>query len=75
MAEIRAMGRRAVALQADLLDEAQWQALIPAAVAGAWRAVDRLVNNASIFEYDKIATATRASWDRHMDRTCARPSC
>jgi NAD(P)-dependent dehydrogenase (short-subunit alcohol dehydrogenase family) len=29
-AEIRAMGRRAQALQADLLDEAQVQALIPA---------------------------------------------
>ena len=25
-----------------------------------------LVNNASIFEYDNIATASRDSWDRHV---------
>lgn len=63
--EIRSMGRQAVALQADLLDEAATEALIPAAHA-ALGPLTVLVNNASIFEYDRIETATRESWDRHM---------
>ena len=31
-----------------------------------WAGRSVLVNNASIFEQDSIATATRESWDRHM---------
>ncbi len=70
--EIRAMGRRAVTLQADLLVEAETEALIPAAVA-ALGPLTVLVNNASIFEYDRIETATRASWDRHMESNLRAP--
>ncbi|WP_240790263.1 SDR family oxidoreductase [Rhodobacter sp. SY28-1] len=70
--EIRAMGRRAQAFQADLLDEAQVQALIPAATA-ALGPLTVLVNNASIFEYDRIDTATRASWDRHIESNLRAP--
>lgn len=66
VAEISAMGRKAVALQADLLDEAQTEALIPRAVAALGGPLTVLVNNASIFEHDTIATATRSSWDRHI---------
>jgi NAD(P)-dependent dehydrogenase (short-subunit alcohol dehydrogenase family) len=62
---IRAMGRSAVTLQADLLDEDAMQALVPAAVAELGP-LTVLVNNASIFEYDRIDTATRESWDRHI---------
>src|SRR5690606_7875933 len=64
--EIRAMGRRAVTLKADLLDEAQVETLVP-------RAADDLgplavpVNNSSIFEYDRLDTSTRRDWDRHME--------
>lgn len=65
VAEIIAMGRRAVALQADLLDEAATQALLPRAVAALGQ-LSVLVNNASVFEYDTIHTATRSSWDRHI---------
>jgi NAD(P)-dependent dehydrogenase (short-subunit alcohol dehydrogenase family) len=32
-----------------------------------------LVNNASIFEYDRIDTATRASWDRHIESNLRAP--
>ncbi len=63
--EIRAMGREAVTLQADLLDEAQIANLVPRAVE-ALGPLTVLINNASIFEYDRIQTATRESWDRHM---------
>ncbi len=65
-AEARALGVKAVALQADLLDEAQIAALVPAATAALGGPLTVLVNNASIFEYDNIHTANRESWDRHM---------
>jgi NAD(P)-dependent dehydrogenase (short-subunit alcohol dehydrogenase family) len=70
--EIRAMGRKAVTLQADLLVEAETAALIPAAVA-ALGPLTVLVNNASIFEYDRIETSTRESWDRHMESNLRAP--
>lgn len=71
-AEIRALGRKAVTLQADLLDEAQVETLVPRAVA-ALGPLTVLVNNASIFEYDRIDTATRRSWDRHMESNLRAP--
>jgi NAD(P)-dependent dehydrogenase (short-subunit alcohol dehydrogenase family) len=73
VAEIEAMGRRAVALQADLLDEAAVAALVPAAVAGLGGPLTVLVNSASIFEYDTIRTATKASWDRHIGSNLRAP--
>lgn len=72
VAEIRAMGRHAQAFKADLLDEAQVQALIPAATA-ALGPLTVLVNNASIFEYDRIDTSTRQSWDRHIESNLRAP--
>jgi NAD(P)-dependent dehydrogenase (short-subunit alcohol dehydrogenase family) len=71
-AEIRAMGRRAQTFRADLLVEAETQALIPAAT-DALGPLTVLVNNASIFEYDRIETATRASWDRHIESNLRAP--
>ncbi|MFP5508017.1 MAG: SDR family oxidoreductase [Alphaproteobacteria bacterium] len=70
---IRAKGRSAVTLQADLLDEGATHALIPAAMTGLGGPVTCLVNNASIFEYDTIATATRTGWDRHFDSNLRAP--
>ncbi len=72
VAEIQAMGRRAVALQADLLIEDQTQALVGRAVA-ALGPLTVLVNNASVFEYDTIQTATRTSWDRHIESNLRAP--
>jgi NAD(P)-dependent dehydrogenase (short-subunit alcohol dehydrogenase family) len=62
---VRAEGRRAVTLQADLLDLDAADALVPRA-AEALGPLSVLINNASIFEHDDIRTATRRSWDRHM---------
>lgn len=73
VAQITAMGRRAVALQADLLEGAACDALVGRAVAGLGGPLTVLVNNASIFEYDNIESATRESWDRHFDSNLRAP--
>ena len=73
VAEVAAKGQRGVALQADLLDEAATQALFGQAVDALGGPITCLVNNASIFEYDDIASATRDSWDRHMDSNLRAP--
>ena len=70
---IRGMGHDAVALQADLLDEAQVASLVPRAAEALGGPVTVLVNNASIFEYDTITSATRSSWDRHMESNLRAP--
>lgn len=73
VAEITAMGRHAVAVQADLLDEGQTEALIPRATAALGGPLTVLVNNASIFEHDTVASATRTSWDRHIGSNLRAP--
>tara|TARA_B110000037_G_scaffold82503_1_gene98186 strand:+ start:7143 stop:7919 length:777 start_codon:yes stop_codon:yes gene_type:complete len=70
---IREMGQNAVALQADLLDEDQTSSLIERAVDGLGGRLDILVNNASIFEHDTIKSATRESWDRHIESNLRAP--
>ena len=72
-AEIRALGRNACTLHADLLDEAQVARLVPGAVDALGGPVTCLVNNASIFEHDSIDTATRESWDRHFESNLRAP--
>jgi NAD(P)-dependent dehydrogenase (short-subunit alcohol dehydrogenase family) len=62
---IRDGGGRAIALAADLTDEDAVAALLPRA-AGALGPIGVLVNNASVFDGDTVASATRASWDRHL---------
>jgi NAD(P)-dependent dehydrogenase (short-subunit alcohol dehydrogenase family) len=64
--EIRAMGRSATCIQADLLNEDALDHIIPQAADALGGPISVLVNNASIFEQDSIATATREGWDRHM---------
>ncbi len=66
VAALRAMGVQAQAFHADLLDEAQVQALMPVVSAHFSAPVNCLINNASIFEYDRLETATREGWDRHF---------
>ena len=67
VAKIRAMGREAVALQADMTQEAEVAPLIDRAAEALGGPLTCLVNNASVFDYDNIETADRASWDRHME--------
>jgi NAD(P)-dependent dehydrogenase (short-subunit alcohol dehydrogenase family) len=64
-ADIRSKGGRAAALQADLADHAQVLKLVPSAVA-AIGPLTLLVNNASMFQPDDIATLSRDLFDRHM---------
>lgn len=66
VAQIKANGGKAAAFQADLAHEEQTQALLPA-VVGQLGPVGCLVNNASLFDYDSVTSATRESWDRHME--------
>lgn len=73
VAQLRAMGRNAAALQADLLDEAATQTLVGRAADALGGPLTCLINNASIFEYDNIATATRESWDRHLGSNLRAP--
>ena len=73
VAEIAALGRRAVALPADLLVEAETETLIGRAAAALGGPLTVLINNASIFEYDTIQTATRTSWDRHIESNLRAP--
>lgn len=64
--EIASGGGRAAAVKADLAREAQTAALV-AQAARAVGPLTCLINNASIFERDEAGSATRASWDRHME--------
>lgn len=63
--EIVAAGGSAAAVQADLAQEREVEGLVEQASA-ALGPVHCLINNASIFERDEAMTATRESWDRHM---------
>ena len=64
--EIVDAGGRASAVQADLASEGDVQALMGKTVQ-ALGPVGCLINNASVFENDTVATSTRESWDRHME--------
>lgn len=71
-AEIAAAGGRAVALRADLSDEAAVVPLVRRA-AEAVGPLGVLVNNASVFEFDDLASCDRASWDLHLETNLRAP--
>jgi NAD(P)-dependent dehydrogenase (short-subunit alcohol dehydrogenase family) len=73
VAALEAMGQRGVAVQADLLNEDETQSLFSRAVAALGAPITCLVNNASIFEYDNVTTATAESWDRHIGSNLRAP--
>jgi NAD(P)-dependent dehydrogenase (short-subunit alcohol dehydrogenase family) len=73
VAEARGLGVTAVALLADLLDRLATADLVPAAEAALGQPLGVLVNNASIFEHDTIATANWESWDRHIGSNLRAP--
>jgi NAD(P)-dependent dehydrogenase (short-subunit alcohol dehydrogenase family) len=73
VADVQAMGRKAVAVQADLLIEDETEGVVAQAVAGLGGPLTVLVNNASIFEYDNIRTGTRHSWDRALETNLRAP--
>jgi NAD(P)-dependent dehydrogenase (short-subunit alcohol dehydrogenase family) len=69
---IEAGGGRAAALQADLAREAESERLVERA-AQQVGPLGLLVNNASVFRYDDIATVTRESWDAHLEPNLRAP--
>lgn len=73
VSQLKAMGRDAVALQADLLDEGAMQGLVARAIDALGGPLTCLINNASVFEYDNIKTGTRESWDRHLESNLRAP--
>lgn len=71
--EARSLGVDAAALGADLLDEDAADALVGRAAEALGGPLTVLVNNASIFEYDSLFTATRESWNRHIGSNLRAP--
>jgi NAD(P)-dependent dehydrogenase (short-subunit alcohol dehydrogenase family) len=69
---IRAGGRNAMALQADLADMASLTSLLPRA-AESLGPVSVLVNSASIFERGTLAATTEQSWERHLNINARAP--
>lgn len=65
-AAVEAMGRRCALVHADLAREGETASLVPAATA-ALGPLGLLVNNAAIFELDRLDSMTRESWDRHIE--------
>ncbi len=63
VAAAREAGARSEAFAADLSVEAECEALVPAVVQAFGR-VDAVVNNASLFEYDDLASFSTATLDR-----------
>lgn len=69
---IEALGRRAAVVVADLEREGEVERVVEeASVALGPLAI--LVNNASTFVLDRLATADRASWDRHLETNLRAP--
>lgn len=69
---IQLKGRRAALISGDLGNESEVQTLIPRALT-ALGSVSALINSASVFEDDRISSATRGSWDRHIDTNLRAP--
>lgn len=70
--QIEALGRRAVALSADLRDVVATHELIGRA-AEALGPISVLVNNASVFADDRLDTITGESWSAHLDTNLRAP--
>jgi NAD(P)-dependent dehydrogenase (short-subunit alcohol dehydrogenase family) len=71
-ADARSAGVKAAIFQADLTDERETAALLGRANE-ALGPITALINNASVFEPDEWASATRASWDHHMETNLRAP--
>jgi NAD(P)-dependent dehydrogenase (short-subunit alcohol dehydrogenase family) len=73
LSAVEAAGQAGAVLQADLLDDTQTEQLFAQATEALGGPVTCLINNASIFEYDTLSSATRANWDRHMQSNLRAP--
>jgi NAD(P)-dependent dehydrogenase (short-subunit alcohol dehydrogenase family) len=66
VAEISAAGGNAITIAADLATPDQVSSLIKGASKALNKPIDILINNASVFEKDDIASFTSDSWDLHQ---------
>ena len=64
-ADVEALGRRCVMLQADLQNVAEVQTLLPRAKASLG-AITLLINNAALFQKDSLETLSPETWQRHQ---------
>ena len=65
-AEIAALGQRAIAVQTDVADQEQVQAMVQRATKAFGR-IDILVNNAGNAVLSPLLETTAAVWDRTLD--------
>ncbi len=72
VADITALGRRAVALCCELADEAETRRLVPRAIEHLG-SLGCVVNSASLFDYDDAQSFGRAKLDAHMHCNVAAP--
>jgi NAD(P)-dependent dehydrogenase (short-subunit alcohol dehydrogenase family) len=72
VAEIQALGQRAVALQCDLANATEVRALLPRAIE-ALGTVQCIVNNASLFEQDSAENFLPQTLDKHMQVNLTAP--
>jgi NAD(P)-dependent dehydrogenase (short-subunit alcohol dehydrogenase family) len=71
VAAIQALGRRAIAVSAELSDEAQVAGLI--ARTAQLGPLTLLVNSASSFNDDRVGALDRALWDAHLETNLRAP--
>jgi len=71
LAAITALGRKAVALRADLTNEGEVAQLVGR--ASALGPVTLLINSASSFQDDRVGSLDRALWDNHLETNLRAP--
>lgn len=71
-ADVRALGRRAALVRADLSNETETGGLIDQATEGLGP-VTLLVNSASAFEDDRVGSLSRRTWDLHLETNLRAP--
>lgn len=71
--ELETLGSKAVAVRADLLDEAATAKLVAEARNKLGCRLHLLINNAAIFEKDDLGSATQESWHRHIGANLRAP--
>jgi len=72
VAQLKGMGVRAARVSADLTREGQVRELVPAAVR-LLGPLTALVNNASVFQDDRVGALERRCWDLHMETNLRAP--
>ena len=72
-AEARALGAAAATLRADMLAEDEIAGLVGRAAEALGGPLTLLINNASVFENDRIGSVSRESWDRAVETNLRAP--